>query len=135
MEKDDFLNDEIVGSGTKYQLIPAVEAAQSICNHFAARVAKEAPVSYADCFRILEENRIITKELAVKLVSMARFRNLPMHHYGKVDDSIVYGILKKDIADLISYGQEIKSFLLSAEGKENRGPGKAPSDGCRKEKD
>ena len=58
------------------QITLLIEAAQSICNHLAARMAKEVLVSYADCFRILEENKIISKDLTVKLVSMAKFRNL-----------------------------------------------------------
>ncbi|AGL01676.1 HepT-like ribonuclease domain-containing protein [Desulfoscipio gibsoniae] len=38
---DDFLSDEILMSGSKYQLILSIEAAQTICNHLAARVAKQ----------------------------------------------------------------------------------------------
>jgi len=84
-----FYRDEILVSGAKYQLILAIEAAQSICNHLAARVAKEAPRSYADCFRILGDNHILSKELVQKLVSMAKFRNLLVHQYGKVDNAVV----------------------------------------------
>ncbi|KJR96198.1 MAG: hypothetical protein VR68_14745 [Peptococcaceae bacterium BRH_c4a] len=116
IEKKDLLNDQIAISGAKYQLILAIEAAQNICNHLAARLAKEAPKSYADCFRILEENRIISKDLALNLVSMAKFRNLLVHQYGRVDDSIVYSVLKSDNRDLINYIDQIKSFLLSRKG-------------------
>ncbi len=111
---DEFLADQILVSGAKYQLILAVEAAQSICNHLAARVAREAPQSYADCFRILGESGVITKELAGKLASMARFRNLLVHQYGKVNDSIVYDILKNDITDLDRYIEEITPLLKAA---------------------
>lgn len=118
IEKKDFLDDQIIVSGAKYQIVLAIEAAQNICNHLAARVAKEAPESYADCFRILHENHIISKELALKLVSMAKFRNLLVHQYGKVDDSIAYSILKNDTRDIIKYINEIKLFLISVLGKE-----------------
>lgn len=111
---NEFLEDQILVSGAKYQMILAIEAAQSICNHLVARVAKEAPCSYADCFRILGESGIITKELAGRLASMAKFRNLLVHQYGKVDDSIAYRILKNDIADLFRYIAEIKVFLKTA---------------------
>lgn len=118
LEKKDFLDDQIIVSGAKYQIVLAIEAAQNICNHLAARVAKEAPESYSDCFRILQENNIISKELALKVVSMAKFRNLLVHQYGKVDDSIVYSILKNDIKDIINYINEIKLFLISVLEKE-----------------
>lgn len=110
---ENFLNDEITMSGAKYQLILAIEAAQSICNHLAARVAKVPPASYADCFRILTENRIIPEELTTKLIAMAKFRNLLVHQYGKIDNSTVYRILKDDKKDLIQYVDEVKSYLLS----------------------
>lgn len=111
IDEEDFLKDQIVASGAKYQLILAIEAAQNICNHLAARVAREAPESYAECFSILGKSRIISGELAQKLVSMAKFRNLLVHQYGKVDDLIVYGILKNDTGDILKYIEEIKSFI------------------------
>lgn len=107
-----FLKDEIIISGAKYQLILAIEAAQSICNHLAARVAKEAPSSYADCFRILSENQIISNELTAKLSAMAKFRNLLVHQYGQIDDSMVYNILNNDVGDFALYIDELKSYLL-----------------------
>lgn len=107
----EFLLDKILLSGAKYQLIMAIEAAQGICNHLAARIAKEAPGSYADCFRILGKNGIISKNLTQKLVAMARFRNILVHQYGKVDDVIVFNMLKRDIGDLITYIDEITAFL------------------------
>jgi len=118
MHLDDFLSDEIIMSGAKYQLILAIEAAQSICNHLAARVAKVVPTSYGDCFRVLAENRIISRELSSKLIAMAKFRNLLVHQYGKIDNSTVYSILKNDIKDLVQYIDEINSFLLSVKEAE-----------------
>ena len=113
VEKKGFLTDQIIISGAKYQLILAIEAAQNICNHLAARVAKEAPESYAGCFRILGENNIIPEEMAVKLAAMAKFRNLLVHRYGRVDDSLVYKIVKDDIKDLLDFISEVKTFLMS----------------------
>ncbi|MBE3587841.1 MAG: DUF86 domain-containing protein [Thermoanaerobacteraceae bacterium] len=130
----DFLEDQILISGAKYQLIVAIEAAQNLCNHLAARVAREAPESYADCFRILGRKRIISKELALKLASMARFRNLLVHQYGKVDDSTVYQILKNDTGDISKYTEEIRGFLKSVQEEEQKNvKRKAPSDGRSKE--
>ncbi|MGQ9558117.1 MAG: type VII toxin-antitoxin system HepT family RNase toxin [Desulfurispora sp.] len=113
LQKERFLEDEIVVSGAKYQLILAIEAAQNICNHLAARLAREAPTSYADCFRILQKQRIVSRGLTEKLVSMARLRNLLLRQYGKVDDAILYNILPSNLTDLLNYVQETKSFLMT----------------------
>lgn len=111
INKESFLKDEIIMSAAKYQLILAIEAAQNICNHLAARVAKTAPTSYADCFRILAENQIISDKLAHKLSSMAKFRNLLVHQYGKVDNVIIYQIINNDTLDLLNYLSELKYYL------------------------
>lgn len=115
--KENFLNDAIVISAAKYQLILAIEAALNICNHLAARVAREVPASYADCFRILAENKIISRELAARLIAMAKFRNLLVHQYGKVDNAIVYRIIQNDLSDLLHYIKEIRSYIKNLPGQ------------------
>lgn len=112
---EEFLSDEVLISGAKYQLIVAIEAAQGICNHLAARVAKEAPVSYADCFYILGKNGVISEETARKMASAAKFRNLLVHQYGKIDDRKVFEILRNDTGSLLRYVEEIRSFLRTVE--------------------
>ena len=44
---------------------------------------------------------------------MAKFRNIVVHHYDKVDAEIVVGILKKDLKDFMSYKDAIVGFLKS----------------------
>jgi len=51
---------------------------------------------------------------------MARFRNLLVHQYGNVDDSVVYDILKKDTKDIIKYVAEISIFLKSVLEEEQK---------------
>ncbi len=46
-------------------------------------------------FQKLEEDDLIEKELADKLSNMAKFRNLLVHQYTKIDDKKVYEILQK----------------------------------------
>ncbi|SMB98241.1 Uncharacterized conserved protein YutE, UPF0331/DUF86 family [Thermanaeromonas toyohensis ToBE] len=120
---EEFLSDEMLISGAKYQLIVAIEAAQSICNHLAARVAKEAPASYADCFYILRKNSVISEEIAQKMASAAKFRNLLVHQYGKINDYIVFDVLRKDLGNLLRYIGEIKSFLKAVEKEQEHDQG------------
>jgi len=44
---------------------------------------------------------------------MAKFRNLLVHQYGKVDNAVVLNIIKHDTVDLTRYTEEIKLFLSS----------------------
>jgi len=106
-----FLSDSYVRDAAKYKLIVAIEAAISVCNHIVVRVVKEIPSSYSDCFIILGKHGIISQDLAEKLADMARFRNVLVHIYWKVDDKKVYEIMKKDISDLEVFIKEVKKYV------------------------
>jgi len=106
-----FLSDSYVRDAAKYRLIVAIEAAISVCNHIVVRVVKEIPSSYSDCFIILGKRGIISQDLAEKLADMARFRNMLVHIYWKVDDKKVYEIMKKDISDLEEFIEEVKKYV------------------------
>lgn len=56
---------------------------------------KPVPATYADTFRVLYENGILNKDLFETMEKVAKFRNIIVHHYDKVDTEIVAGILKK----------------------------------------
>ena len=106
-----FLSDSYVRDAAKYKLIVAIEAAISVCNHIVVRVVKEIPSSYSDCFIILGKHGIISQDLAEQLADMARFRNVLVHIYWKVDDKKVYEIMKKDISDLEVFIEEVKKYV------------------------
>ncbi len=114
MTKEEFLSDDTVISSAKYQLIVAAEAAQAICNHIAARVAERTPDSYSDCYIILGESGVIDGRLAERLSAMAKFRNLVVHQYGKIDDGRVYEIILTDLQDLDLFLAKV-SLLVGAE--------------------
>jgi uncharacterized protein YutE (UPF0331/DUF86 family) len=42
---------------------------------------------------------------------MAKFRNVIVHHYDRVDTKIVLGILKKDLADFSAFKNAIIDVL------------------------
>lgn len=109
--KTAFFNSPDLRDSAKYRLITAIEAAISICNHIAARVFKQAPESYSDCFKILHDFGVISGELSKKLGDMARFRNMLVHIYWEIDDVKIYDLLTGDIVDLEKYIEEIAGYL------------------------
>lgn len=109
--KKAFFNSPDLRDSAKYRLITAIEAAISICSHIAARVFKQAPESYSDCFKILHDFGVISGELSKKLGDMARFRNMLVHIYWEIDDEKIYDLLTGDIVDLEKYIEEIAGYL------------------------
>jgi uncharacterized protein with HEPN domain len=68
-------------------------------------------------FRGLEDsahhrtNAALDKKLYAVMEKIAKFRNIVVHHYDKVDAEIVIAILKNDLADFSRYKQAIVKFL------------------------
>ena len=88
-----------------------IETCVDIAGHIIADKEFRIPKSYADTFKVLQEEKILDKKLYAVMEKIAKFRNIVVHHYDKVDAEIVTAILKKDLADFISYKEAIILFL------------------------
>ena len=88
-DNDKILNSYKELSVIKYHFIILVEASIDICSHISAKMFKQTAESYAHCFSILVENKIIDRALGDKLSAFAKFRNVLVHLYWKVDDTLV----------------------------------------------
>ena len=90
-----------------------IETCVDIASHIIADKGYRVPMSYSDTFKVLHEEKIVSSKLFNSLEKMAKFRNIVVHHYDKVDAKIVVGILKKDLQDFMGYRDAIISFLKS----------------------
>ena len=90
-----------------------IETCVDIASHIIADKGYRVPKSYSDAFKVLLDEKIVTSRLFDVLQKMAKFRNIVVHHYDKVDAEIVVEILKKDLIDFTSYKDAIISFLKS----------------------
>ena len=111
-----FLKDKILIGSAKYYLQVSIECCLDIANHIIAAERFRAPKDYADSFKVLEENGIVTAEYGTKLRQMAKFRNRLVHLYGDIDDAYVYGFISKALQDIASFKTVIaaKCFSLAA---------------------
>jgi len=90
-----------------------LETCVDIATHIIADKGFRVPKSYSDTFKVLYDEEIVSNRLFDVLQKMAKFRNIVVHHYDKVDAEIVVGILKKDLKDFKSYKDAIINFLKS----------------------
>jgi uncharacterized protein YutE (UPF0331/DUF86 family) len=109
--EEEFLSNPEKVDGAKYNLIVAIEGAMDICNSIVARAGGRAPQDHADCFQVLGELGFLEEGFIDRLKRMARFRNLLVHLYWKVDDRKVYAILKEDIRDIREYLEVINKAV------------------------
>lgn len=88
-----------------------IETCADIANHIISDKGYRTPKSYVDIFKVLNENNIINKDLFEIMAKMAKFRNIVVHQYDKLDETIVIGILKRHISDFASYRDTILQIL------------------------
>ena len=88
-----------------------IETCADVAGHIISDKGYRVPSTYADTFRVLYENGILNKDLFETMEKMAKFRNIIVHHYDKVDTEIVVGILRKDLNDFSAYKDVIINII------------------------
>jgi uncharacterized protein YutE (UPF0331/DUF86 family) len=91
-----------------------IELCIDIANHFISDKGLRVPVSYSDSFRVLEESGLISSSTYEVMSKMAKFRNIVVHHYEKVDASIVITILRRHLDDFLLFQDAILKQLAGA---------------------
>jgi len=105
-----FLKESYLRYAAKYLMITAIEGAFSVCNHIAVRKGR-IPKSYSECFRELASLGVIDRKLGERLSRMAKFRNLLVHQYWRIDDERVFRIIEEDVADLEEFIEAVVRYL------------------------
>jgi uncharacterized protein YutE (UPF0331/DUF86 family) len=88
-----------------------IELCIDIANHLISDKGMRLPTGYADTFKVLAENRIISKNLFKIMEKMAKFRNVVVHQYEKIEPSIVVSILHTNLDDFEKYKKAIIKYL------------------------
>jgi uncharacterized protein YutE (UPF0331/DUF86 family) len=107
----EFLASDDAKDIASYRLLVAIEAALAICYHVCSKKLQTVPEEYAQCFTTLSENKLISEELSIELQKMARFRNLLVHMYYKVDYTRVYEIVNNRLSDLKEFCASMVKLL------------------------
>jgi len=96
----ELLADEDLLAAVKYRFIIAIEVCIDVGRHVIASEGLRAPLDYADVFAVLADADLVDPAIAADLRDTARFRNLLVHNYTKVDDARVVEILRERVDDL-----------------------------------
>jgi uncharacterized protein YutE (UPF0331/DUF86 family) len=95
----------------RYLVIQLVEATSSICMHIILSVFNEGVEGFPECFMRLKVKGILPGDLASRLASAARLRNLLVHRYWAIDDEKVYESVRKGLKDFEEFTIHIRRFL------------------------
>jgi uncharacterized protein YutE (UPF0331/DUF86 family) len=91
----------------------AYECCIDIAAHIISRIGMREPRDNKDLFLVLFENGIISEPVSHAMIKMAKFRNIIVHDYARIDPEIVVVILQKNLEDLKSFSREILQYLDS----------------------
>lgn len=89
----------------------AIETCLDLAGHIVSDQGWRAPDGYADLFKVLAEKKAIGKALLPRLEKMARFRNVIVHRYDRVDAAIVVEILKKHVQDFTAFKKAVLKLI------------------------
>lgn len=92
-----------------------------VCVDTANLLVKELklglPEEEETVFEKIKDKEIISEEMYEKLKEMKKFRNILIHRYKTIDNSIVYHHAAEERSDFTEFKKEILSFLKEYEEK------------------
>ena len=89
----------------------ACECCLDVAAHLISRQGFREPRDNKDLFHVLHENGVIGEATCRSMVKAAKFRNILVHDYARVDPGIIIGILKNDLNDLKRFAGEVLQYM------------------------
>lgn len=91
---EEFKSNQTLQDAILHNMLVAIQSVIDLGNSIIEKKQLESPATYAEIFEILSRHDLINKSLSKKLVSLAKFRNVLVHLYWKIDLKRVYRIFK-----------------------------------------
>ena len=95
----------------KYSLFEIIEACLDIASHVISVKGFERAESYSEMFLILGKEKLIDSKLSQNLSEMAKFRNVLIHSYSKVDNLKVLDFVINELKDIKKFTKKILEFV------------------------
>ncbi|MGB0723062.1 MAG: type VII toxin-antitoxin system HepT family RNase toxin [Gammaproteobacteria bacterium] len=106
-----FSSDVVLKRFAERNLELAIERMIDVCKHMVAAMSLPQPETYADCFKSLAAADVIPSDDADTFQKMARFRNLLVHGYETVEDSVTFDVLTEKTGDFRRFVDVVRDHL------------------------
>lgn len=97
---------------TERNIQKIIEAILDIGKMVVADRKLREPGNNREVFIILEENGLFPSEFIPLMDNMIGMRNIIVHGYNRIDDSIVYGVLKKNLDGIKNLNEHFKRAIV-----------------------
>ncbi|HDZ00241.1 MAG TPA: DUF86 domain-containing protein [Nitrospirae bacterium] len=109
---ESYLKDYTTKDVVERNIEVAIQACIDIARIIIKREGLREPEDNKGVFVVLAENGIISEESLRFLIPMAGTRNVLVHGYDKVNDTIILGVLKKHLNDFYTFLREIEERYI-----------------------
>lgn len=65
------------------------------------------PQTKKEAFELLEQNKLISKQICDNMKKMVGFRNIAIHDYKQIDEDILRDVIENHLNDLTEFAREI----------------------------
>ncbi|WP_366515140.1 DUF86 domain-containing protein [Methanoculleus sp.] len=110
---DSFRQLGIVKDGVYKRIEYAVENVFDICAILNADLQLGVPGTDENILDNLVQHGALAPGMRQNLKAMKGFRNIVVHRYGAIDDSLAFSILEEHIGDFALFRREVEHFLQS----------------------
>lgn len=108
---DDFKNNHFLKTSLERYLQLAAQACIDIGEIIISEQKLKNAMFNSEIFEILGQEKIISKKLAINFIKIAKFRNVLVHDYVKVDLNKIYDYLQNDLNDFKDFIKQIAKFI------------------------
>ncbi len=108
---EEFRTLGLVKDGIYKRIEFAIEDVFDICAILNADLMLGVPGEDEDILLHCVNEGIITKDMREKIHGMRGFRNIVVHRYGKIDDTLAFHLLSENLSDLLQFTEEIETVL------------------------
>ena len=115
--KKEFIEDFKISDSAIRNLILGSEIVTDIGNHILAEAFQAHPKEYSEVIILLGDTGVIDKKFATENANMAKFRNLLVHEYIKIDLDKVYDYLQKAPEILAEFARYFVEFIDRAKAE------------------
>jgi len=114
---ESYLKDYTVKDAVERNIEVAIQACIDIARIIIKKEELREPEDNKGVFVVLAENDIISEEPLRFLIPMAGTRNVLVHGYDKVDDTIIFGVLKNRLNDFYTFLREIEERYIERKNR------------------
>jgi len=110
MPDDRIVRDRHILKSLKFSTIVVAESMGNILQHFLAKREHVAVHGFTDTFAKSGEHEIMAKDLLNRLLPFARFRNMLVHQYWRVEDGLFIENLRAGLSDFRLFIREARQI-------------------------